>query len=137
MSSDKTSITSLLTELNINYVELECGDYQVDIPFSDGRLQSVFIQGSCETVNDVSFRTIWSPVYQGCDKPAPELLYQLLTNNHHRIVGAWMLDSDSNLLYFAAKVVDNFSAKELDAIITAVASDADRLEKKITGKDML
>ena len=135
MAAKRKDIAEMLTELGYSSVDAGDGNLAVDVVFDDGRRQTVFISKECETIDKVAFRHIWSPAFSSSGKVSDKLAYQLLANSHGRIFGAWVLDEKAKVVYFSAKVIDNFTAKQLDTIITAIASDADSMEKKLVGKD--
>lgn len=135
MAAKRKDIAEMLTELGYSSVDAGDGNLAVDVVFDDGRRQTVFISKECETIDKVAFRHIWSPAFSSSGKVSDKLAYRLLANSHGRIFGAWVLDEKAKVVYFSAKVIDNFTAKQLDTIITAIASDADSMEKKLVGKD--
>lgn len=137
MPAKRKDIAEMLAELGYSSVDAGDGNLAVDVVFDDGRRQTVFVAKECETIDKVAFRHIWSPAFSSSGKISDKLAYRLLANSHGRIFGSWVLDEKSKAVYFSAKVIDNFTARQLDTMITAIASDADNMEKKLVGKDEL
>lgn len=137
MSSEQRNILTTLDELDYEVSVESDGTRVLNVKFDDGRYQAVFISAKTDSVCGVDVRDIWSPAFKAKRKITDKLAYELLCNNRHRVIGSWVLDPDENLVYFSAKMPDSISAKELDAVIIGVASDADRLEKKLDGNDNL
>lgn len=132
------SIEKLLTILGYDYsYTAKYKSYEVNLSFDDDRQQRVYIRKKPETVNGVDFREIWSPSFVLPGPLSNALALRLLENNNYRAIGAWVYNAAEHMVYFSCKVADNLSAVALDAILVAVASDADRLEQKVMGVDIM
>ena len=131
-------IEKLLDALGYEYsVSSKYNSYEVNLHFDDDRQQRVYIRKNTETVNGVAFREIWSTSFMLAGKISNALALRLLENNNYRAIGAWSYSAAEHMVYFSCKVTDTFSAAALDSILIAVASDADRLEQKVMGVDIM
>lgn len=131
-------IEKLLDTLGYEYSFSEkYNSYEVNLNFDDDRQQRVYVKKHPEKVNGVEFREIWSPSFVLPEKISNALALRLLENNNYRAIGAWSYNAEERMVYFSSKVIDNLSAAVLDAILIAVASDADRLEQKVMGVDIM
>lgn len=111
--------------------------YEVSLFFDDNRKQRVYVRKKAEHVNGVAFREIWSPSCVLPGQLSGAVALRLLENNNYRALGAWAYNASEHSVYFSCKVPDDLSAETLDAILVAVASDADRLEQKMMGCDLM
>ncbi len=111
--------------------------YEIQLQFDDGRKQFVYVSRSCDDVDDISFREIWSPACVLAGELNSEIALVLLENNYYRAIGAWIYNAETHTVSFSCKVPDHLTLEELEAILIAVASDADRLEQKLTKQDVL
>ena len=109
--------------------------YEVSLVFDDGRKQKVYIGKNCERVSGVDFREIWSPAGKLSDTLSSQVALRLLENNSYRTVGAWGYNANKKFVYFSCKVPDTLTEAQLDAIMIAVAGDADCLEQKLFGEE--
>ncbi|MBQ7568431.1 hypothetical protein IJT17_06460 [bacterium] len=134
----KDNIVALLDKLGYEYsVSSKYDSYEVNLYFDDNRKQGVYIRRKIEEVSGIAFREIWSPACYLPSKLSNAVAFRLLENNNYRAIGAWAYNSAEHMVYFSCKVTNNMTEDELDAILVAVASDADRLEQKLMGQDVL
>ena len=111
--------------------------YEINLYFDDNRKQRVYVSRKNEHVNGVDFREIWSPACALLGQLSSAVALRLLENNYYRAIGAWSYNAKEHVVYFTCRVPDTLTQDTLDAILVAVASDADRLEQKLTGNDIM
>ena len=132
------NIVTYLDSLGYEYgISSKYNAYEINLYFDDNRKQRVYVSRRTDEVNGVAFREIWSP---SCILPSnlsSAIALRLLENNNYRVIGAWVYNAAERTVFFSCKVPDTLTEDSLDAILVAVASDADRLEQKITGNDVL
>lgn len=132
------NIVEFLDSLGYEYqVSKEYHAYEVHLHFDDNRSQRVYINMDTNNVNGIEFREIWSPAIVLHGPLSRTLALRLLENNSYRTIGSWVYDEEHQVVYFSCKVPDRLTEDELDSIMVAVASDADRLEQKIMKADVL
>jgi hypothetical protein len=137
LAAEPDRIIALLDQQKIKYEVDKDKDYKIVYDYeSDKRSQIVFVSGTVEDFGGMKIRTIFAPAAMIDKNPINDRLLSLLEANGKSKIGAWELNGKT--LYFAARMVEPFTAEELSAMLTLVSSVADDMEIEISGdKDEL
>jgi hypothetical protein len=114
------------------------GNYSIDINFSDGRKQRVYVSSRTEKQGDFETRKVWSYVLWKHGSFYQRQLNDILMENPKQKLGGYELSKANeggfHLVYDAHIPIDCSSSKLKD-VIRIVAHTADAKEKEIVRKD--
>lgn len=112
-------------------------DYVLTFPFADGRSQKVFIISDTHATADLQVREFWSFVHR-TDGPLPaELADRLMQASGRSILGSWQLapDGDARMVVLVYRTPTQISVDAFKAALQQIATEADAMEKELTGED--
>lgn len=133
LAAEPDRIPALLDQQKIKYEVDDDKDYKIVYDFTDAkRSQIVYISGSTEDYEGLKIRSIFAPAARLDKDKIDGQLKALLEHNGKSKIGAWEINGDA--LYFAARLVEPFTAEELGLLLNLVASIADDKEIEISGK---
>ncbi|MBQ7502627.1 hypothetical protein IJT93_07930 [bacterium] len=124
----------LLKEAGISYEKDDTGSLNITVSINDDeRSQLVVIDRNVDEFNGVKILEIWSKAAD-MDEVSEKYYIKLLKRNSTTVIGSWQVADDS--LIFCAKVpLESLTSEDLDAIIDAVAIEADNVEKRFSDED--
>jgi hypothetical protein len=127
------SVEDRLAAMDIKYEIDDDGDYKIVVNWEkEQRSQIVFVSGKTEEVGGLVIREVFAPaaIVSQHDITGKKAL-TLLEESGKTKLGSWEIRG--GVVYFVAKVLDDLSAKRLDAVITVVSETADDMEIELTG----
>ncbi len=127
-------IASLLQEVDLKYEVDEDKDYKIVFDYSDDkRSQVVFVDSDVETVDGTNIRSVFAPAANIKKTPlSKKQLDTLLVEAGKMRWGQWEVMGD--YLYYTIKMMEPFSAKQLDSALRFVSEIADNKEIELSGK---
>jgi hypothetical protein len=131
--SSDDRVSRALRKLDYKFEVTKKSNFRVGFRLESGRTQIVMINSRTSKFGSLEVREIWAPAYDG---PAPfpaRVSRQLLQANATKKIGGWQVSE--TLAVFSAKVDADASAAELNSVLRAVATIADKMEKTLTSKD--
>jgi hypothetical protein len=134
------SVKKVLDKADLKYEIDDDGDFKLVIGLGGGRTQLVFVYSSVLTYEDVTVRTIMSPlkVAESQEELTSDLLYQLLVENGENKIGSWEIieaPDGKRMVQYVVKVPTDLNADELRSMIGLAAVAADQVEKKTSTED--
>ena len=129
-------VKTALESEGIKFAISNTGNFRMTFNVGDDRTQLVFVDSKTEFKGDFETREIWSFAYQGPSLDESQIESLLIENGKFK-VGGWRLLSSQGKdhILFTIRVPAEFDGKSLRTLISTVASSADKLERKLTGKD--
>lgn len=124
----------LLQEAGIGYEKDDTGSLNITVGIDDERSQLVVVDRNIDEFNDVKIIEIWSKAAD-IDEVDERYYLKLLKRNATTVIGSWQIADDS-LIFCAKAPLESLTAEALDAIIDAVAIEADNVEKKFSDEDL-
>lgn len=127
------SVEKRLNALGTKYEIDDDGDYKIVVSWQkEQRTQIVFVGGKTEEVAGLVIREVFAPaaIVDQHDINGKQALALLEASGQTKI-GSWEIRG--GVLYFVAKVIDDLSAEQLDAVITVISESADDKEIELTG----
>lgn len=117
----------------------EDGDFKVLIAFDNDRSQIAYINSSCENLDNLEIREVWSIAYIADGRIPEEVLRVMLKQNQSMILGAWRLVElpGSDFAIFAVQIDADADQDSLRTALQTVTTVADEFEKAIVGTDNL
>lgn len=135
-----TSVKKALDKADLKYEIDDDGDFKLVIGLGEGRTQLVFVYSSVLSYDDVTVRTIMSPlkVAETREELGEDLLYRVLVENGENKIGSWEIieaPDGKRMLQYVVKVPTDLSADDLRSMIGLAAVAADQVEKVISTED--
>lgn len=126
-----------LDTTSLKYTVDSDGDYRLNMDVGDDRTQIVFINSNTETYADFEIREIWSVGYQSSNLFSATIANKLLLNNELTKLGAWQIKTLNGkyTAVFCAKVSATLTGTELQNVLRAIYTNADKIELELTNKD--
>lgn len=126
-----------LDTTSLKYTVDSDGDYRLNMDVGDDRTQIVFINSNTETYADFEIREIWSVGYQSANLFSATIANKLLLNNELTKLGAWQIKklNGKYTAVFCAKVSATLTGTELQNVLRAIYTNADKIELELTSKD--
>jgi hypothetical protein len=134
------SVKKALDKADLKYEIDDDGDFKLVIGLGEGRTQLVFVYSSVLSYDDVTVRTIMSPlkVAETREELGEDLLYRVLVENGENKIGSWEIieaPDGKRMLQYVVKVPTDLSADDLRSMIGLAAVAADQVEKSISTED--
>jgi hypothetical protein len=134
------SVKKALDKADLKYEIDDDGDFKLVIGLGEGRTQLAFVYSNVLTYDDVSVRTIMSPVKVADTREEldADLLYQLLVENGENKIGSWEIieaPDGKRMVQYVVKVPLDLNSEELRSMIGLAAVAADQVERKISTED--
>ncbi len=127
----------LLKALGYTYELNENRQYRLVINFDDGRSQVIMVTPTMTLFDSRSAYDVWSGImtYQGT--LSPEVADSLLVRNGEVDIGSYqsLPVEEGKLLVFSSKVTGEQTREGFRNLLLKVASEADEMEKHLTGED--
>lgn len=137
-SKSDPRVLKALNEAGLKFRQLDDGRYAIVVACQDGRTQQVFVPSVTYTLGPLEIREVWSSS-TGSSKTLPscDTLARLLRDSEHKKLGGWQMvhHPSGDFVVFCAQVPADSSPELLKAVIEMVATNADAMEKELTGKD--
>lgn len=132
-AAQDAKVEKRLAAIGAKYEIDEDGDYKIVISWQkEARSQIVFISGRTEEVAGLVIREVFAPAAiideHGLDGSQALALMEASGKSK---LGSWEIRG--GVLYFVAKVLDDISAENLDAVMTVISETADGKEIELTG----
>lgn len=131
-------IAQLLDSMEFKYEILENGNFKLTSSLDGDRSHIVFIRSETYEFSDVELRVIYSPAFHSFGSFDQRTANLLLQENMRAEIGAWslMLDDEQNsIAVFLASVAAELTSEQLGHILFSVATTADEMEARLTGRD--
>jgi hypothetical protein len=127
-------IAKMLDELKLKYEIDDDKDYSVVFNYTDEkRSQLVFVESASETVDGFVIRSIFAPTADVGKNPlSTKDNLALLTEAGKLKWGQW--EVRGKFLYFTIKMIEPFTAKQLESALKFAAEVADNKEIELSGK---
>lgn len=134
------SVKKTLDKADLKYEIDDDGDFKLVIGLGEGRTQLVFVYSSVLSYDDVTVRTIMSPlkVAETREELSADLLYQVLVENGENKIGSWEIieaPDGKRMVQYVVKVPTDLNADDLRSMIGLAAVAADQVEKKTSTED--
>jgi len=133
-----TRIAKLLDLLEIEYELEECGDFKVTFALENGRTHIAMIRSQTYEFSDVEMRHIYSPALHSFGAFDQRTANLLLRANTQAKIGGWSValdNEDNSIAIFVAAVSAELEPEQLAHVLSAVATTADEMEERLTGRD--
>lgn len=127
------SVEKRLAAIGAKYEIDEDGDYKIVISWQkEARSQIVFISGRTQEVGGLVIREVFAPaaIIEEHDIDGKQALALMELSGKSKL-GSWEIRG--GVVYFVAKVLDDISAEQLDAVMTIISETADEKEIELTG----
>lgn len=133
-------VKNALDELDYKYEITDKGNFKLVLKIDDTRTQLVVIRSSTYDYDNIEVREIYAPAAKGKDKSSfsQKVLFGFLQDNAVFKMGGWQMDGSDDegyLLNFGLRADAETSSKILKKLLTLAATQADKMEKIISGDD--
>jgi hypothetical protein len=131
-------VARALDSLEIRYGIDSDGDFKFLFHLEDGRTQQGFIRSQTYDFMGIEMREIFSVGLSSSGSFDARTANLLLAENENVKLGAWSVASnreDKHLAIFTAKIAADLDGRALVGAILAVLNTADKMEKRLSGRD--
>ena len=135
--SGDVRVKRALDQVGLKYTVDSDGDFRLNMDVGDGRTQIIFVNTNTETYADFEIREVWSVGYQSTNLFSAKIANRLLENNELTKLGAWQMKklNGKYTAVFCAKVSATLTGAELQNVLRAIYTNADKIELELTEKD--
>ncbi len=126
-----------LDEQNLNYTELENGNYRLHYTLENDRTHLVLVESVTSEFGGMEIRDVWGMAWKGSELP-PGTAQELLQDNGLKKIGGWEVHEQADggiFLIFNAKIPAESDSAALANATEAVAAVADEWELRLMGSD--
>lgn len=131
-------VKRILDARGLKYEIDEDNDFRVGNALPGERTHLVFINSNTSNYEDLEVREVWGIASISEDAPEQEVAYDLLNENGLLKIGKWsVVESNGKAIVEFSVVIDaDTDDTALITALLAVSRTADKMEKKLTGKDV-
>lgn len=131
-------VKRLLDTIGYNYSITSDGDFRLNFQINDERSQVCFIDSDTCNINNIELRRIWSVAYTYPRYLDIDTANSILIRNYQYKIGSWGLGQLNNGQFFLAffiQIAAETDPSTLEITLNIVSSEADKMEKELTGED--
>jgi len=130
-------VRQALDAQNLNYTELENGNYRLHYTLEGDRTHLVLVESVTSEFGGMEIRDVWGMAWKGSELPYGTAR-KLLEDNALKKIGGWEVHEEADgdiFLIFNAKIPADSDGAALASATEAVAAVADEWEQRLMGSD--